>query len=123
MQISPLQSRKIGFHQVEPRGIGGRPIDMDASADSCRQFSQCLLVRAEVVHNQVDPTFRAGRQHMFEPESPTAFGRFRGKAFSDGYAGAWTESAKPLQCSVTFVTIRAQVGTPAPSFASSGDCL
>ncbi len=96
---------------------------MDTSTDSCREFSQCLFVGAEVIHNQVDPALGPGRQHVLQPESPTTFGGFCGKSFSNGHAGVWAKGAKPLQSSVAFVTIRTQPGVPAPCAPSSGDRL
>ena len=96
---------------------------MDTSTDSCREFSQCLFVSAEVVHNQVNPTPWPGRQHMLEPESTARFSRFCGEPFSDGDAGVGVKGAKPLHSPVAFVTIRAKARMSSPCFPSPGNCL
>lgn len=123
MQTSPLECSKIGFDQVEPRGIGGRPVDVDTSSDSGGKFPQGLLVSTEVVHDKVDPAPGPEGNHVLQPERATAFGRFRGESLSDGKAGMRTKGGEPLECSVPLVTIWPKPGTPAPCFPSSGDRL
>jgi hypothetical protein len=123
MQSSSLKSCKIGFNQIEPRGIGGRPINMDTSTDSCGEFSQRLFVSAEVIHDQVDSALGPGWQHLLQPESPTTFSRFCGKSLTDRPSTMGVKGTKPLQSPIAFVTVRTQSCVPAPCVPSPGDCL
>lgn len=96
---------------------------MDTATNSCREFSQCFLVSAEIIHNQVDPALWPSWQHVFQPKGTARFSRFCGKSFPDCFAGAWIEGTKPLQGAVTFVAIRTKTGTSAPCFTATGDSL
>jgi hypothetical protein len=43
-----LKSFKIGFNQVEPRGIRGGPIDMDTPPDSRREHGSIAATPADL---------------------------------------------------------------------------
>ena len=123
MQTSPLECGEIGFDQIEPRRIGWRPVDVDASSDSGRKFPKGLLMSTEIVHDKVDAAPGPKGKHVLQPESATTFGRFRGESFSDGKAGLRAKRGEPLQSSVTFVTIWPKPATIAPGLPPSRDGL
>lgn len=123
MQSGPLESCKIGFHQVELRGIGGRPVDVYPSTNSGREFPECLFVGAKIIHDQVDATPGPGRNHVLQPESTATFGRFCGKSFTNGPTGVRVKCAEPQQSPVSFITSWSKLGPPAPCFTSPRDCL
>ena len=91
MQSSPLECGKIRFDQIEPRGIGGRPIDVDTPANSGGKFPQGLLVGAEVVPDKVYTAPGPEGKHVLQPKRATAFSGFRGEFFADGNAGLRTQ--------------------------------
>lgn len=118
-----LKRRKIGLNQVEPRGIRGSPIYMDAPTDSRWEFPKRLFVGAEVIHNQTDPALGPGWQHVIQPETSATISRSCGKSFADGKATMRVEGTKPLQRSIALVTVRTQSGLPAPCTSAPGNCL
>ena len=96
---------------------------MYATAYFCWEFPERLLMSAQVVHDQVDPTPRPRWQHVPQPESPATFGRFCGESFSNSDASVGVECAEPLEGPVSFVTVRTKAGARTPCFASSGNGL
>ena len=123
MQTCPLECGKIGFDQIQPRGIGGRPVDANTSPDSGGQFPQCLLMGTQVVHDKVDTTPGPEGKHVLQSERTAAFGRLRGESFSDRKAGLRAKRGKPLQGSIAFVTIWPKAATLAPGLPTSRDGL
>jgi len=118
MQSSPLKRSKIRLYQVEPRRIGGRPINPNPPTDSGRKFTKRFLVGAEVIHNQVNSSSGPGWQQVIHPESPAPIGGFGRKAFSNGKAGVGAKGTKPLQGSIAFVPIRAKGSLSTPGFSA-----
>lgn len=123
MQSGTLESGKIRFNQIKPRRICRRPINPDASADFCREFTKGFLVGGEIIHNQMDSSSGPRWQKMFQPESPTRIGGFDRKSFPNSIAGVRTKGTKPLQSSITSVTIGAKWGLLAPRFPTPRDGL
>lgn len=116
MQSCALESGKIRFNQVKPRRIGGCPINPDAPTDFCREFTKGFLVGAEIIHDQMNSSAGPRGQKVLQPESPTRIGGFDRKSLSNSDAGKGIKGTKPLQSSITPVTIRTKWGLLAPRF-------
>jgi hypothetical protein len=96
---------------------------MDAPGNPGREQPKCLLVSAQVVHDEVDSASGPEREHVFQPECEALSGRFARKSFANGPAGMRAESREPLEGSVALVAVWAALGSLSPSPASPWDCL
>lgn len=123
MQSCTLESGKIRFNQVKPRRICRRPINPDTPTDFCREFTKSFLMGSEIIHNQMNTSTEPRGQKVLQPESPTGIGGFDRKSLSNSDAGVGTKGTKPLQNSITSVTIGTKWGLLAPRFSSPGDGL
>src|SRR5208283_2625431 len=87
------------------------------------KFSEGLLMRAQVIHNQVNrPLVPAGHHHFF----PESLARFRilvrgPSPYRCSCGGA--ESSKPLQRSTATISVRSPGRTLTPLLAASGNGL
>lgn len=115
-----MESGKIGLNQIEPRTVGGQPVELDAVWMGFAPFShRFCLVRAEIIQYEMNPAMRPRWHHHFLEEIPAVFTGFPGCAPTSGHSRMGTKGRKELQRAVfTAVTTGAAGSLATPTFTS-----
>lgn len=114
-----FQHEKPGLDEVEPRGIGWRPEELDAGRGG-RPKVERSFVCAEVVPNKVDLAVCSEvRQHGFLQKREHDFAGFVGTGNSDSLASVGRKGRQELDGSGSMIAIRTARRSVSPNSAAA----